>query len=131
MLVEQISAFLENKPGRFAFISKVLGENDINMQAFTVSESAKFGIAHIIVDNAERAKSVLQENNIGVHVSKVICLDISDRPGEMSKILKLLAENNISVEYMYAYADSKNAHIFLRTDNLELADSILSEMSRG
>lgn len=128
MLVEQISAFLENKPGRFAFISKVLGENGINMHAFTVSESAKFGIAHIIVDNPQRANSILQENNIGAHVSKVVRLDISDRPGEMSKILKLLADNNISVEYMYAYADANNAHVFLRTDNLELADSILSKL---
>lgn len=126
MLVEQISAFLENKPGRFAFISKILGENNINMRAFSVSESAKFGIAHIIVDDPEKAKCVLQQNNIGVHMSKVVCLEISDRPGEMSKILQLLSQNNISVEYMYAYADAQNAHIFLRTDNLELSDAILS-----
>jgi len=127
MLIKQLSIFLENKKGRFTEVTTILGDAGVNMTAFTVAENSDFGIVRIIVDDPEKAKTVLKENKYAVTVTDVICLQTPNEPGVLSKIMKIVAQADISVEYMYAFSFGKGAIVIIRPNDLEKTVSVLTE----
>ncbi|MBR3937366.1 MAG: amino acid-binding protein [Bacteroidaceae bacterium] len=132
MLIRQISVFLENEKGKFAEIARLLGNNGINMKAFTVSESQDFGIARIIVerDQIERAFNLIKANSYAVTMTHVVYLECAHKPGAMAEAMEKLSAAGISVEYMYAFADSSSefSRVIIRPDNTELANQIIQEL---
>ena len=96
MLVEQIAVFLENKSGRLAEITAVLAENNINIRALSVADTADFGILRLIVDKVEKAKSVLKENGFTVGKTKVIAVEVEDKTGGLAKVLQVYSSTPTS-----------------------------------
>lgn len=132
MLIRQLSVFLENRKGMFAKIARLLGDNGINMQAFTVSETEDFGIARIITptEQTDRAMALLKANSYAVSVNQVLYIKCDNVPGSMANIMEKLAAAGISVEYMYAFSDSKSSvsRVVIRPDRLEEANTIIQEL---
>ncbi|MBQ0095954.1 MAG: amino acid-binding protein [Bacteroidaceae bacterium] len=132
MLIRQISVFLENKQGMFAEIARLLGNSNINMKAFTVSETEDFGIARIIVerDQIDRAFNLIKANSYAVTLNRVVYLECGNVPGAMANAMEKLAAAGISVEYMYAFADTSAnfSRVIIRPDNIELANQIIQEL---
>lgn len=132
MLIRQISVFLENKQGMFAEIARLLGNSNINMKAFTVSETEDFGIARIIVerDQIDRAFNLIKANSYAVTLNRVVYLECGNVPGAMANAMEKLAAAGISVEYMYAFADTSAnfSRVIIRPDNIELASQIIQEL---
>lgn len=119
MQVKQISVFLENKVGRLAEVTKILGEAKINIRALTISETLDFGVLRMIVDRVEEAYRILKENNFTVSETKVVALEIPDKPGGLAQVMNILAEANINVEYLYAFLEklSNKAILIVRFEN--------------
>ena len=132
MLIRQISVFLENEKGKFAEIARLLGNNGINMKAFTVSETQDFGIARIIVerDQIERAFNLIKANSYAVTMTHVVYLECANKPGAMANAMEKLSAAGISLEYMYAFTDSTSefSRVIIRPDNTELANQIIQEL---
>lgn len=126
-MIQQLCIFLENRSGRLSEVTKVLGDNGINMNAFNISESSDFGIMRVVVSDARKAYEVLSKSGFAVTVSEVICLQLPHVPGALSKVLAIFAAGNISVEYMYAFATGDKAKIIICPDNLEACVRLLSE----
>jgi len=127
MLNKQLSIFLENKKGRFTEVTTILGDAGINMTAFTVAENSDFGIVRLLVSDQEKARDILRENKYAVSVTDVICLQMPNEPGTLSKIMKIITQADIFIEYMYAFSSGNGAIVVIRPDNLEKALSVLSE----
>jgi hypothetical protein len=129
MKVEQISIFIENKSGRLAEITRILGEADINIRALSLADTSDFGILRLIVNDAGKAKSVLKEKGFTVNKTEVVAVEVPDRPGGLSSILQTLDNNQINVEYMYAFVErcGGNAVIIFRFDETDKAIAILLE----
>ena len=127
MLIKQLSIFLENKKGRFTEVTTILGEAGINMTAFTVAENSDFGIVRLIVSDPDKAKNVLRENKYAVSVTDVLCLQMPNEPGALSKIIKIITQADVSIEYMYAFSSGNGAVVVIRPDNLEKTLSVLAE----
>lgn len=123
MKVEQISVFIENKSGRLAEVSGVLGAANVNIRALSLADTSDFGILRLIVDNSEKALSVLRDKHFTVNKTEVIGVEVPDTPGGLSSILKILDSNQINVEYMYAFVErsGSNAVIIFRFDNVDQA----------
>ncbi|MCF6267570.1 MAG: ACT domain-containing protein [Desulfuromusa sp.] len=128
MKVEQISIFIENKSGRLAEITGVLGENGINIRALSLADTSDFGILRLIVDDSKKALNVLREQRFTVSITDVIGIEVSDSPGGLTAILKILDNNNVNVEYMYAFVERSgdNAVIIFRFDDIDEAILALS-----
>lgn len=107
MAVKQISVFLENKPGQLAGIAKVLSDNGIDMRALTIAETAEFGIARIIADRPSDAAGSLRKAGYVCSLTDVLGVVIDDRPGGLYKVLNLLTERGINLEYAYAFTGRK------------------------
>lgn len=127
MKVEQISIFLENKPGSLEHATRVLEESDINIRTLTVAETADFGILRLIVNDVEKANKVLKENGFRVNKTVVVAVEVPDRPGGLHSIMKVLGSEGINVEYLYAFVEKsgENAVIIFRFDNPEKAIEVL------
>lgn len=126
--VNQISVFVENKPGRFALLTGFLSDNNINMRAFSVAETRDFGVVRLIVDDPYKAARVLKEAEYVVSVTPVIAVEIPDEPGGLLNVLNILGAEDVNVAYMYAFI-SKNkssAYVIIRVDDNEKVTEILS-----
>lgn len=119
MKVQQISIFLENKSGRLSEVTRILGNNGINIRALSLADTTDFGILRLIVNDAEKANRVLKENGFTVGKTDVIAVEVNDKPGGLATILEILNRENINVEYMYAFVERSrdNAVIIFRFDD--------------
>ena len=127
MNVEQISIFLENKSGRLAEVMGVLYEAGINIRALYLADTADFGILRLIVNDTEKARQVLKDNGFTVEKTKVIAIEVPDKPGGLSIILNTIKDEGINVEYMYAFVEKsgENAIVIFRFDELEKSIEVL------
>jgi hypothetical protein len=128
MKVEQISVFLENKPGALAEATRILGESGINIRALSLADTKDFGILRLIVNDNEKAREILGRKGLTVRKTEVVAVEVPDRPGGLAEILKILSEASINVEYLYAFVQQsgENAIIIFRFDETDRAISVLS-----
>ncbi len=129
MKVEQISIFLENKPGGLAQVTRVLKEKDINIRALSLADTTDFGILRLIVDKVQEARDVLKNEGFTVGRTEVVAVEVPDRPGGLHIIVDALSSERINVEYMYAFVErsGENAVIIFRFDDTDRAIEVLQE----
>jgi hypothetical protein len=128
MHVEQISIFIENKFGRLAEVTRILGDAGINIRTLSLADTSDFGILRLIVNDTEKAKAVLKERGFTVSKTEVVAVEIPDRPGGLADILQALDSDGINVEYMYAFVErcGENAVMIFRFDETEKAIATLA-----
>ena len=124
MKEKQISVFAENKPGRLSNIIELLGDSDIDIRALSLADTTDFGIVRMIVSDTEKALVTLRENGFAVKCTEIIALNMDDTPGGLSKILKELKKNDISIEYLYAFVENSGAKVVMRVDAPEKAEKL-------
>jgi hypothetical protein len=129
MEVVQISIFLENRSGELADVVDVLARTGIDVKAVTLADMADFGILRVIVEDAERARAVLKEAGFTVDKTRVIAVEVPDRPGGLADALRALRGRGINVEYMYSAArkNGERAIIVFRVDEVGKAIDALKE----
>ena len=127
MQVEQISVFLENRAGRLAEITRVLGEAGVSIRALSLADTSDFGILRLIVNDNDKAKAALKEHGFTVGKTNVVAVEVEDRPGGLNHILEILSKDDINVEYMYAFVQhtGEDAVIIFRFDDTDAAVKIL------
>ena len=101
-MVYQISVFLENRAGQLAEITGILAENQVDLRAISIAETADYGVLRMIVDNAEKATSILMQHGYLLSMTPVLVIAVPDQPGGVAPVLAALAEGNIDIEYMYS-----------------------------
>ena len=119
MLIKQLSIFLENRAGRAKDVVEHLANNDINILAFTMADRAEFGVLRLIVSDTDKATKILSEAGFVTVATDVVSIPCSNATGSLAKLMKLFADNNISIEYMYAVYDDNQARLILRTADME------------
>ena len=128
--MKQISAFVENRPGRIAEITKILADNHIDLRALSIADTADFGILRMIVDNPEQVSTLLKNSGVAISITEVVAIKLSDKPGALNSLLSLFASNNISVEYLYAFvapAENGAACVVVRVNDIKKAGEVLKE----
>jgi hypothetical protein len=118
-IIKQISVFSENRPGRLAAIAHALGEENVNILAFSIAEADGFGVVRALVDHPDKAKKKLSSLGFNVAFTDVIAVRMKDKPGGLYEIAKLLGDANINIEYSYAYSGKEGAVLILRVDHVE------------
>ena len=125
MTIKQLSVFLENKTGRINEVTKILARHSINMQAFSMAETTDFGILRLIVSEVDRAVEILREANFAVMLTDVVCISMPNVAGSLANILDQLAEENIFIEYMYAFAEGDKANVVIRPNDFVKCEKVL------
>ena len=127
MEVRQISVFLENKAGRLAKVTRLLGERGINIRALSLADTTDFGILRMIVNDPERAERLLKEEGFAVTTTGVLAVEVPDRPGGLADVLAVLERAGLNIEYLYAFVEkaSADALVLVRVEQLAKAAEVL------
>ena len=131
MQAEQISVFLENKAGRLAEVTGILSEANVNIRALALADTSDFGVLRLIVNDNTKALEALKNRGFTVGRTDVLAVEVEDKPGGLHRILDMLNNAKINVEYMYAFVQhtGKNAVMIFRFDNIDEAVKVLEEHS--
>ncbi len=129
MAVKQISAFVENKPGQLAKFTDVLSVHGIDMRALSLAETEDFGIVRIITDDSYKTACVLKDEGYIFSITSVIAVEIPDAPGGLNKVLHLLNDQGVNIEYTYAFTARKQdvAYMIFRVTDNDAAEEILTD----
>ena len=123
MKVKQLSIFLENQSGRLAEVMGALGNEAINIRALSLADTSGFGILRLIVNDISKARTILHDKGFTVRETDVIAVEIPDQPGGLASVLKTLGENELNVEYMYAFVQksAENAVVIFKIEDIDKA----------
>jgi hypothetical protein len=123
MKIKQLSLFLENKPGHLSSVCQTLADAGLNILSLSLADTQQFGILRLIVQDWEKAKTVLEQAGNVVNITEVLATEVEDRPGGLTSILTILEESQVNVEYMYAFTfhNADKAIMFFRFDDPDKA----------
>lgn len=121
MIIHQLSIFLENKPGRLTDVLEVLGAENIRITALSVADTAEYGILRLIVPDPENARALLKKHSFTVNLTEVISVIAPNEAQHYAKVLKVLSDMGIGVEYTYAFSTGEKSIIILRCSSTEQA----------
>lgn len=107
MFIEQLSIFLENRPGKLKGIADTLKENHINIISMGLSDTTDYGIARMIVSDSDKAKQVLLEKGYTAVLTPVLVVELRQEVGALSMLLDTLSGRGLNLEYMYALITGK------------------------
>ncbi|MBN2807190.1 MAG: ACT domain-containing protein [Prolixibacteraceae bacterium] len=127
MIIQQLSVFLENKTGRLSEVASLLGEAGINMSAFSVADTSDFGILRVIVSQPENALKLLKEQNFTVSLTEVVALICPNESGALARALAILKDENVEIEYLYAFSMDSAATIIIRPANTSYCIEVLKK----
>ena len=128
MTIKQLSIFAENRNGALYTVTDILAQANIDIRAFSVADTQDFGVLRLIVSDTAKAKDALAAAGMIVSITDVIAVEIPDTPGGLSSILKVIYDNNVAVEYMYAFViphTNSKAYVVLRVPDNDAATAVL------
>ena len=129
MTLNQISVFLENRPGQLEMLTDCLAKHKINMRALSLAETSEFGIVRMIVDDVSAASALLSAEGMIHTVTRVLGVAIPDEPGGLNRVLHILSADGVNVEYMYAFLggrDAAHAYMIFHVQDAEAAVAALA-----
>ena len=129
MKIKQLSIFLQNRMGSLSKPLEVLTIADVNIRAMCMADTSDFGILRLVVDDPIKGKEALEENNFLVKITDIIGVEMNDAPGGLTTVLRIIKDNLIDLEYLYAFSHDKEgkAILLLHADKLDELISVLNE----
>lgn len=127
MTIKQISVFLENKSGRLAEVLGILGKEKIKIHALTIADTSEYGILRLIVSDYVKAVDALKSKEFTANLTDVLAVSTPNQAGAFAQILETLAQETISIEYMYAFGMGDNAVIILRPESIDLTSHVMKK----
>lgn len=128
MLIEQMSVFLQNEKGRLAQMCRLLGEAGLDMHALVVADTSEYGVARVICDRPHSARRALETEGFAVSLTRVVAVEVPDRPGGLAGVLECLDADGMNVEYLYCFPRRDGVAVvdILRVGEPDLAVKALS-----
>ncbi len=113
-----------------AHICEVLKDNKISISSLTLADTTDYGILRLIIQDWQKAKKALETDGLVIKESDVIAVAVPDRPGGLYRILKVLNDGNLNVEYMYGFSsfvEGKESIQIFRLNDIEKGIQVLTE----
>lgn len=128
MTAKQISVFIENRKGRIGDVLDVLKVNGVNILSLSIADTSEYGLFRIITDKPEKGKKALSEAGFSAMLTEVFIISATHEPGGLHKILRVISDEEISVEYMYGLSvTGEEASIVLKTSDTDKAESVFAK----
>ena len=125
----QISIFLENRPGALERVATALGEQDINILGFSVSDAIDHAVVRMVVNDANKAAHLLGEAGVLVLEGEVIELHLDNTPGRLASLAGALQEAGINLNYAYGSTGGTGEHvIFINTTDHARTREVLAAL---
>ena len=132
MSAKQLSVFIENRHGRLVEVLQVLKENSISILSMSLADTTEYGLLRLIVNDPVTCKAKLTEAGFSTMLTRVLVAKITHQSGSLQDLLRILADANIGVEYMYGLSiDGAEASVVMKTSDLDAAQTALAAKGIG
>ena len=128
-MINQISVFLENRSGQLLEITSILKDANINMRAISIAETNEYGIIRLITDQPEYTVKVLKKEGFVAAMSEVLVVPVLDKVGGLNAMLKVMADENVNIQYMYSIFEKNNdeTYMAINVDDPEKVTEVLEK----
>ena len=125
-MLQQITAVLENRPGRLSDLLAALAKGGIDLNGISIADSVDFGLCRMILSDPEKGRRILSDAGFIVQSTEVMVLEVNDSPGALQKVFDAISKAGINIQYVYAFGTklSEKAMIVLKPDDLRQAESV-------
>lgn len=129
---KQLTVVLENHPGTLADVCSCLAVKEINILALSIAEMIDTGELRIVVNNARRAKALLEEWGFDVLESEVLVVEMTNEPGVIAQIARRLAKGRVNIEYAYCSASKDGNRVLgvLKVSDASKALDLLADYEK-
>lgn len=129
MAIKQLTVFVQNRKGTLVSVTDTLAKNNVNLRALSIAETEDLGILRLIVNDEKIAEKALEEQGYLIKTIDVVGVKIGDQPGKLTEALRILDEDDINVEYLYAFMTrtEKHAYVVLRVEDNAKAEKVLED----
>ena len=132
MSAKQLSVFIENRQGRLVEVLQVLKEGGISILSMSLADTTEYGLLRLIVNDPEACKEKLSAAGFSTLLTRVLVVKLTHKAGSLQDILRVLAEANIGIEYMYGLSvDGADASVVMKTSDLDAAKAALTAKGIG
>lgn len=125
MSVSQISVFLESQPGHLTRVLAAFEAARINVRGFLAADTGDYGIVRFVLDQPQLGFSVLREQGFAVTMTELLCVHLPDKPGELARLMGIIAEAKINVLYSYSLISTI---IAIHVDDIASAEAALKHL---
>ena len=125
---KQLSVFIENRHGRLVEVLQVLKDNGISILSMSLADTTEYGLLRLIVNDPVTCKAKLTEAGFSTMLTRVLVAKITHQSGSLQDLLRILADANIGVEYMYGLSiDGAEASVVMKTSDLDAAENVFTD----
>lgn len=126
--MKQLSVFLENRTGRLEEVLAALTEENINILSLSMADTSEYGMLRLLVSDPEKGCAVLKEKGFSATLTDVLALKMAHKVGELHRVLEIICNAGINIEYMYALCtQTDEAAMAIRLSDLEQAEKLLRD----
>ncbi len=130
-MTEQVSVFIENKPGRLNAITHILRECRIDIRAMTIADHRDYGVAKLLANDPRAAQRALVERGFAAALKPVLAVAIEDRPGGLHELLEILSEHRINVLDAYGFVSEPRCWAVWCMEVVDLVEAARLVAARG
>lgn len=124
--MKQLSIFLENREGRLEDVLSVLEEENINILSLSMADTSEYGMLRLLVSDPDKGRAALKERGFSATLTDVVAIKMDHKVGELRRVLRIICEAGINIEYMYALCtETDEAAMALKPSNLSAAETVL------
>ncbi len=128
MVAKQITVFIENRKGRLGDVLDVLKKGGVNILSLSLADTAEYGLLRVISDKPQQGKDALTKAGFSSMLSDVFIVKVPHVLGALQNILKVIADEEVNVEYMYGLTLSGDeASIVVKTSDLAKAEEVFAK----
>ena len=118
-MATDLTLVLEDRPGSLAQLGEALGGAGVNIDGGCGVTSGGRGELHLLVEDAAAARSAIEGAGMEVAGERdVLVTGLEDRPGELGRIARSLADAGVNIELFYLAAGTR---LVIGADDLEKA----------
>jgi hypothetical protein len=100
--VTQFSVFTENRVGRLSDLTSLLKANEVHVMALTVLDFTDTTVLRLVVDDRDKARELMVNNDFPYTECDVLAVEISDE-ADLREVLSALLEAEINIHYVYSF----------------------------
>lgn len=126
MIIKQVSVSIEDRIGSSWQVFQTMADNQINILSYSIEDAPEQGTLRLIVDNATKADSLLRKAGFQTQLTSVYAMNVPNETGSMSQVLRYLAEQAISVDFMYAFQYNGISQTIIHSPDMAKLEQMLT-----
>ncbi len=124
----EVTVVAKDRVGLLADISEALGKKGVNIESVSVEASGRTAIVHLGLGERADARDILTEQGFRVTDRSELLVKLADRPGELAKVSRKLADKKISIRRVFILDADKNQKILsVETSDNTAAKKVLKD----